>query len=534
MKSISRAVLVFIGAAELVGCATPFQVKRIDPATPLPDNALIYALPRAKIVVEIPVTREKREKADCTAAVSAARDEQVRDEFEKVLSKHGLTGWTALVPRLGEDGASHEYKLTADQAPTLTIQSEPDPDAVFAVDVASEKFKKKSLALTLNDAGLLESGGLTAEDATTEVVVEVITTVVTIAVSVAALLDPDVETPKPKTPVERCRAALDRLEKLDKRQQEIVKEREDLLSRAKVSSDPTKALSTAKLLLDDVKARKDEILDRFRGVVVEKEVAKIRCTVTPSSTEKEWPLLTLQGGAIDAPSCDLPEGWKPAAAATAGPTSMPAANPGGAPAPTDAAPGGSTGAPATNPGGSTSAPAANPAGATVIRLVLTEKQDPVLDTARRSKNLYGATEKRSAGFVYRVPARTSLKLSQVAAGKTSVYSTTDAAIPQLGVLLALPDASTIKNTKANYSLAVHPTSGAAKEIKIEYGTGAVPDTSALAKEAAPLLDKASPHKRLEKEKSELELEQAIFELRCAKLKREGLETPECKAAEAAE
>jgi len=559
MTSISRAVLVFIGAWGLAGCAVPFQVKRITSKGDLPKNAVLYSLPRAKIVVEIPVTREKRDKAVCVAAVKKpnnAKDANVIDEFKQALKTHGLDDWSDSVPKFDKNGTRYKYMLTADQAPTLALQAEPDPDAVFAVDVASEKFKRKSLALTLSEMGVLEAGGVTAEDATTEVVVEVVATVVTIAVMVSGLLDAGQPESDEKA-LEHCRLALGKLDKLEKRRLDIVKERDELLARAKVSSDPSKALATAKLLLDNVKAQKDELLDLFRGVVVAKEMAKVRCEVTPSAGETDWDLLTLRGATLEGANCAPPEGWKSveAAATAAAPGApgtggapagaMPAAS--GAPAGTASAAPTAEATPTASaaPTGTASSALAEATpsevkqkvpGSIVIKLQLTAKSDRVLELAKESESRYDkGTANPATGFVYRVPARTSLKLSQEvwgAAGKekTSVYSTTDALIPQMGVMLALPAAGSIKNTKANYSVAVHPASGAAKEIKIEYGTKDVPNTSTLAKDAAPLLDRANPHKRLEKEKAELELEQKIFELRCAKAKREGIESAECKAA----
>jgi hypothetical protein len=334
-------------------------------------------------------------------------------------------GPSVIPQRGGFRFALHDWKVTT--------RAEPDPEAVFAITISSDMFDDNNQAIELSRDGFLVLDGaerVSAISAFTSSALELGGSLVAKAIPLAAFAG----TPDAKAYTDHfCKEVKKRVEEMDTAETKLVSD---------AIGDPSKR-ANLELLLKEVRTTRDQLLLHFTGRVIDKNDYEIQCEFTPGSlpstgdvSEQVVTLFSFdpKGGLVAVPGvrCGLP------AEVTA------------------------------DMGGGTPIRARlRPAAGFAIA---------VRDSAMASDPM------GDPSLYYRPASAATISIEDDAAVQASSVQT----IAQLGPILWLPGDGDIRAFRAKYEIALHPETGALKNVAMTAsGVTSKPTTSSGGADGSP-------------------------------------------------
>lgn len=171
------------------GCTRSFQVYDVKHLKQRDRDYLFYALPKTVVTVDVPVTRietpyDPENLPPCRSEVA------MREEL-------GLD-----TPPATPEEASKVFKAGA---PAIATRSEPDPEAIYAIDLRFRPFALTSGSFELTDNGVLTTETVSQEDKSIDTVLTVARLAAAVATGgaitpAAAAVAPMAASGTPKTP----------------------------------------------------------------------------------------------------------------------------------------------------------------------------------------------------------------------------------------------------------------------------------------------------------------------------------------------
>ena len=268
MIRLSRATALLLAAC-LCSCAAKTTVHQVTPATKLDGSAVFYNLPRTVCIVEIPVTR------------TTVRTGSL-EEYTSVLTDAGIN-----VKAATRDEVSYAIGDVR-----LTSRAEPDPSALFAVDLDQQIYETKSLTMQMTSDGMLANSEPMPP---TTVPSNAITTIESIAYPNAdesapvSLEDAKQHHARQHTQPKANDQAL--AEKLRDEILELRKRRLELISGRTLPVDAANP-GAITILLDAMRNMEEKLLSKFVGTK-KMETWTAYCEFVPTTEGKQFELLRL-------------------------------------------------------------------------------------------------------------------------------------------------------------------------------------------------------------------------------------------------
>lgn len=268
MIRLSRATVVLLAAC-LCSCAAKTMVHQVTPATKLEGSAVFYSLPQTVCIVEIPVTRT-------TIRMGSLMD------YTSVLTDAGINAKAATRDEL--NFAIGDVRLSS--------RAEPDPNALFAVDLDHQIYETKSLTMQMTADGMLANAEPVLPSA-------VPSSVITMTESIAypnadesapvSLEDAKVHHAKQHAQQKSPDQAL--AEKLRDEILELRKRRLELISGRTLPVDATNP-GAITILLESMRNMEKKLLSKFVGTK-KIETWTAYCEFLPTTEGKQFELLRL-------------------------------------------------------------------------------------------------------------------------------------------------------------------------------------------------------------------------------------------------
>jgi len=270
-----RSILSAAAVLALSACATSYDVYDIGSVKKeqLPDRNLVYyALPQTIAHVEIPVTLKSAKAPQCT-------DQTLLDQLHITADDIEAPGKTF---KLGDV--------------TISTRTEPDPSAVFAIDMPSHALHKYTRSVELAESGILTSAQSTDENQAVNFGVGVVKIAAGVAGKVIGAGAGNDLTQKHLTP---CQEIANEIITLKGNRDQLIS------GTGGGVNAPTK--DALQLMLDQLDARIDSLLANFTGAV-EKTTYTISCEAVPLTTTPTFTLAQFasDGSVVSAPLCTFP------------------------------------------------------------------------------------------------------------------------------------------------------------------------------------------------------------------------------------
>lgn len=162
MRKKFRSAALAALALVLPGCTVGHSIKVMPSTVAAGDQAAYYALPRTVVTATFPVT--KTEIKEGTG--KSANQTSCFSQLGQMATFKGVPSSLPLWDAIGLDSApampDPSFKITG--PPIIGSAPEPDPDAIFRVDLGSSWAIKRELSLAYGPLGVLESGTSFVQD----------------------------------------------------------------------------------------------------------------------------------------------------------------------------------------------------------------------------------------------------------------------------------------------------------------------------------------------------------------------------------
>jgi hypothetical protein len=432
------------------GCSSGFRVYPADKA-PKGQSYLYYALPRAVVVVTIPVTRVERSAGECS--VDRLADEIAMTAPDALAApaagagpapRRGAAGGNpreeaAAAPRPAPDASAAKQRALAVLkaagiepfdpkdafdftigSVSLAARSEPDPDQVYAIALHSGFLSSTSYAFEFSDQGVLGTATRSSQSLFADYASKTIT-----AITAASAAMPGFGGAALSNPAGPCHRALQELDSLRSARRALVE--------GKAS---TQGLSKEALevLLGELSVIERDYIGRFAGKPTSVEGA-IVCDYTPggATTDKPAPLFTFTSRGVtgSAPECAVPADLRD-------PSASPAA-----------------GAGAGSAGGAVS-------GATDAVVLTIRRAAAIAEKVQGPETIAG---EKGRGVYYRIPGQGYVTVARAVRGEGQAAGLSPLAggrfdIPQFGRVMSLPGEADPGDASRSYTVMLDPVTGA--------------------------------------------------------------------------
>lgn len=183
----------------VTGCTVGHQVTLVKKGEKVQGQAAYYALPRTVVIVDFPVQMKVHKAGTGTDFHGATCESKLDDEIVLGNEEHTLRSAIGLRLDHPKPGTT-SYAVTG--SPVIKSLAEPDPAAIYRVDLTSSWSKKQMVDLTFGPLGVLEAGTSSVQDKRVDLAVATVKAVVDI--TTAFKIAPEGAPPETKPDAVNC------------------------------------------------------------------------------------------------------------------------------------------------------------------------------------------------------------------------------------------------------------------------------------------------------------------------------------------